>query len=239
MKKYLLVAAALLAMGCAQAQLAEVSKPKALLQGVQSNMYNPVLSADGNQLMFSHNDYSDLRVYDFTDNVTRKVNANRRQAFKARFVGDKVSIDAASSVRCEGSTIYITVGGTETGYSPVECAAGYCWASPSPDGSKVVFLAAGKGLVVMDLKGNVLSRPGNYEAPVWFGNNHLVVQNATDDGHQIHSSQILLLTADGSQKQELTRPESMSMTPAAAIAANRVVYSTIDGRLYELEVKLK
>lgn len=31
----------------------------------------------------------------------------------------------------------------------------------------------------------------------------------------------------------------MSMNPAAAISANRVVYNTIDGRLYEMTVTLK
>lgn len=228
----------LCAVTAGHAQLAYVSAPRALLNGVQSGMYNPVLSADGTMLMFSQDDYSDLRVYDFKDNVTEKVSATRRQAFRAHFTGEAVSFDTPQ-VRCEGSVIYISVRGVEKGYTPVECSAGYCWPSVSPDGTKVVFLAAGKGLVICDLKGNVLSQPGNYEAPVWFGNDHLVVQNATDDGHQIQSSQILLLTADGSATQALTRPESMSMSPAAAIAADRVVYSTIDGRLYELTVKLR
>ena len=85
----------------------------------------------------------------------------------------------------------------------------------------------------------MIARPGNYESPAWFGNDHLVVQNATDDGHQLHSSQILLLSLDGSEKQELTKPESMTMTPTASIKANKVVYSTITGRLYEMDVKLK
>ena len=63
--------------------------------------------------------------------------------------------------------------------------------------------------------------------------------NAKDDGHQYMSSQIVLLSADGKQVQDLTKPESMSMNPAAAISANRVVYNTIDGRLYEMTVTLK
>lgn len=238
MKKALIICTLLSAVTVGHAQLADVSAPRALLRGVQSEMYNPVLSADGTMLMFTRDDYSDLRVYDFTDNVTTKVSATRRQAFDAHFTGDAVSL-ATPQVRCERSVLYITTNGVEKGYSPVECTAGYCWPSVSPDGTKVVFLAAGKGLVVCDLKGNILSRPGKYEAPVWFGNDHLVVQKATDDGHQIQSSQIILLRADGTASQALTKPESMSMSPAASIAANRVVYSTIDGRLYELTVKLR
>lgn len=238
MKKLILCAACILGTLWAQAQIAEVSTPRPLLKGVQSNIYNPVLSADGTKLIFTQSDYSDLRVYDFTDNVTKKINADRRQGFNARFDGTEVTFKP-TAVRCDGAKVIITVNGKERSFSPVQCDAGYCWASLSPDGKKVVFLAAGKGLVVMDLNGNILSQPGNYEAPVWFGNDHLVVQNATDDGHQLHSSQILLLTADGSQVQALTKPESMSLSPAASIQANRVVYSTIDGRLYEMEVILK
>lgn len=215
------------------ADLAEVSTPVRLLGGVQSDMYNPVLSTDGSKLTFSRADYSNLREYDFNDNVTVNIGVTRAQALNYR------PDQAAVSVHSEGSELVITEHGTERRLHPVDCAAGYCWASISPDGTKIVFLAAGKGLVVCDMQGNVLSRPGNFEAPVWFGNDYLVVQNATDDGHQIHSSQIVLLKADGSAMQALTKPESMAMTPAASISAGRIVYSTIDGRMYQMNVKLK
>ena len=238
MKKLIMAAAAFLCVSQMQAQIAEASAPRPLLKGVESNLYNPVLSADGSKLLFSNLDYSDLREYDFTDNVTRKVESTRKNAIKAHFNNNKVTFDTPS-VRVEGSKLYITVNGVEKSYTPVECYAGYCWASVSPDGKKVMFLAAGKGIVVTDLQGNIIARPGNYEAPVWFGNDHIVVQNATDDGHQLRSSQILLLTLDGSETQELTKPESMTMTPAASGTAQRVVFSTIDGRLYEQTVKLK
>lgn len=214
------------------ADIAQISAPQPLLAGVQSNMYNPTLSKDGNQLMFSHTDYSNLRIYNFTDNVTTPVAATRTQAFA------RATDTGAISVRCQGSTLVLTHNGTERRLHPVECRAGYCWASLSPNGKKIVFLAAGVGLVICDLQGNVLSRPGNFEAPVWYGDDHLVVQNTTDDGHQIHSSQIVLLKADGSALQPLTKPESMSMSPTASFDAGRIVYSTIDGRLYLLNVKL-
>lgn len=241
MKKLFLSCAALLAVSAMQAQLAQTSAPQRLLEGVQSQMYNPVLSQDGNLLLFSQEGYTDLREYNFTDNVTRSIKAEPTKAFKAGFKRDAVVFDNAgdkTTVRTEGDKLFIKTGGKEKAYTPVECQAGYCWASLSPDGTKVVFLAAGKGLVVCDLNGNVLSRPGNYEAPVWFGNDYLVVQNATDDCHQICSSQILLLKADGSAMQELTKPESMTMTPAASFSAGRIVYSTIDGRMYQMFVKL-
>ena len=160
-------------------------------------------------------------------------------AVKARFSHNTKTAESVS-VRTEGSTLFITKNGVEKSYSPVDCYAGYICATVSPDGTKVAFVAGGKGLVVCDINGNILSMPGKrYDSPSWFGNQHLVVENPTDDGHQISTSQILLISADGKEKQALTEPESMSMDPVGDINANRVFFTTIDGIEYEQTVTLK
>ncbi len=142
------------------------------------------------------------------------------------------------SVYAEGSKIIINRNGKEAAYSPVESYAGCFWASLSPDKTKVAFFAAGKGIVVMDLNGKVLANLGNYEMPSWMGNDYIVAQNTKDDGHQFTSSQIMLLKADGSWKKELTSKTSMTMQPTASSAARRIVYSTIDGNLFMMELSI-
>lgn len=225
--------------GAVNAKIAEVSAPEPILRGVETELYNPVLSADGTQLMFSNSDFTNLRVYDFESGAVSKVNANRHQAYTARFdADDQVTFNPRNSVRTEGSTLYITVNGKETGYTPVESYAGYLWESLSPDGTKVMFVAAGHGVVITDLQGNILADLGNYEYPVWYGNDNIIVQNATDDGHQYSSSRILLMRADGSEIQPITKPESMTFAPTASFEASKVVYTTIDGRLYQVTVNL-
>lgn len=141
-----------------------------------------------------------------------------------------------TAVYTEGSTVHVTVAGKERVFSPVESVAGYLWPSLSPDGKRVAFFAAGKGIVVMDLNGNVQAMLGNYEMPSWLNNNYIVAQNTKDDGHQFTSSQIMLFKADGTFKHELTRPTSMSMQPSAA--AGKVVYSSIDGLLYMMSINI-
>lgn len=242
--KQLLLSVALLASLCASAQLADTGTAKQLLAN-QGQMFYPVLSADGNRLLVSSADYSDLRIYDFTDGTTEAVAPSRADMHRydaameaARSIAEPFRISQVSA-RTEGSTLYISVGNNETACSPAGQCAGYLWESVSPDGTKIAFVAAGKGIYVTDLKGNVIARCGKYEAPVWFGNSHLVAMHATDDGHQYSSSQIVLLTADGTAKQELTAPESFTMYPTASIAAGKIVYNTIDGRLFELPVTLK
>ena len=283
----------------ATAQIAETGAPVRLMKDTQSELYNPILSADGQKLLYSAADYSNLRLYDFNGNVSVTVSKEARSGLDAqftpdgkaivyvdqkagadgmplrqvkkydiargttaelseasRFVGRPVVTDNAVSavvgkkkiaagkrlmtgVRTEGTRLYITVNGVENAYTPVAKSAGYIWASMSPDGSRVMFFAAGHGIVITDLGGNIVAEPGNYEAPVWYDNNTVIAMKATDDGHPLKSSQIVMLRADGSEIQELTRPESMSMNPTASAAAGKIVYNTIDGRLYQMNIKLR
>lgn len=297
MKKLLLSIMAFAGIATMNAQIAEVESVTPLLKGVESEMYHPILSTDGSQLLFSECNFKGLRLYNFNDNVVVKVSTEARAGLDASFSPDgkeiyfvtqtlqnnrnmrqvkkynvssrktveltkqgrvvsapvattkgfATTIDGklmvtdklATRVRTEDTKLIIAKNGVEKSYTPIANSAGYIWSSLSPDGTKVMFFAAGYGIVITDLNGNVLSTPGNYENPVWFGNNHIVAMNATNDGHNYRSSQILLLTADGSQMQQLTKPESMTMNPTASFEAGKIVYATIDGRLYQMNLKLK
>lgn len=133
------------------------------------------------------------------------------------------------SVYTTGSQLVVNQNGKESRYTPVESYAGYLWSSISPGGDKIAFFAAGKGIVVTNLQGKVLAQLGNYEMPCWYNNDYIVAQNASDDGHQFTSSQILLLKADGTFSHELTTRTSMTMQPTAG--GGKIVYTTIDGNL--------
>ena len=146
------------------------------------------------------------------------------------------STDIGSAAWTEGNRVHVTVNGEERVFSPVDSWAGYLWASLSPDGKRVAFFAAGKGIVVIDLRGQMLAMLGNYEMPCWYNNDYLVAQNAKDDGHQFTSSQLMLLKADGTWQAELTKPASMSMQPTCG--GGRIVYTTIDGLLYEMRINI-
>ena len=233
-KTLTLALAAVAGIAAGHAQIARVSTPEPILKGQESEMYNPVMSKDGSTLLFSDVDHTNLRSYDLQAGVVSAVKATSKEAMTAQFDKAGKVVFSSPVVEAKGSTIIIN----GKSYSPVPSYAGYTWESVSPDGKKVMFFAAGVGIIVTDLNGNIIARPGKYEAPVWFGNNHIVAQNATDDGHQYHSSQIVLLNLDGSEVQELTKPESMTFSPAASAEAGKVVYSTIDGRLYQVNIEL-
>lgn len=157
---------------------------------------------------------------------------------KGTVVSGKKAKNQGIYVYTEGSKIFVNVNGKEKSYSPVESYAGYLWESLSPDKTKIAFFAAGKGIVIIDLNGNVLAQLGKYEFPCWMGNDYIVAQNAKDDGHQFTSSQIMLLKADGSWKKELTSKTSMTMQPTTSSEAKKIVYSTIDGNLFEMDINI-
>ena len=166
----------------------------------------------------------------------RAVPATRGGALRAPGHDYKSGGDIGSAAWAEGSTLHVIVGGDERVFSPVNSWAGYLWASLSPDGKRVAFYAAGKGVVIIDLRGQMLAMLGNYEMPCWYNNDYLVAQNAKDDGHQFTSSQLLLLKADGTWQTELTRPASMTMQPTCG--GGRIVYTTIDGLLHEMKINI-
>jgi hypothetical protein len=169
--------------------------------------------------------------------AVRAVPASRGGALKAPGgKGYNSSSDIGNAAWTEGNRVHVTVGSEERVFSPVDSWAGYLWASLSPDGKRVAFFAAGKGIVIIDLRGQMLAMLGNYEMPCWYNNDYLVAQHAVDDGHQFTSSQLLLLKADGTWQGELTRPASMAMQPTCG--GGKIVYTTIDGLLYEMKIAI-
>ena len=168
--------------------------------------------------------------------AVRAVPATRGGALRAPGQNYSSPGDIGSAVWTEGSRLHVTVGGEERVFSPVDSWAGYLWPSLSPDGKRVAFFAAGKGIVIIDLRGQMLAMLGNYEMPCWYNNDYLVAQHATDDGHQFTSSQIVLLKADGTYQTQLTRPASMTMQPTCG--GGRIIYTTVDGLLYEMQINI-
>jgi hypothetical protein len=174
--------------------------------------------------------YRTGQCYDASTRKADVVTPTRHGAMRA------VPAEQGDAAWTEGSRVHVTVGGEERVFSPVDSWAGYLWASLSPDGQRVAFFAAGKGIVVIDLRGQVVAMLGNYEMPCWYNNNYIVAQNAKDDGHQFTSSQLLLLKADGTWQTELTKPASMTMQPTCG--GGKIVYTIIDGLLYEMEINI-
>ncbi len=226
----------------------------AITNADKAGMY-PTFSSDGKiyfvtQNMKNNLNYRSVESYEIASKKSNMVLKDQRRVTHPQALKGGVVVKTAKGVEkttnskevyvyTDKSRVVVGQNGRERSFTPVESYAGYLWASLSPDKEKVMFYAAGKGIVIMNLDGEILSQPGNYVHPVWMGNDYIVVQNSKDDGHQYSSSQILLVKADGSFVKELTAPTSMTMHPSASEKAGRIVFDTIDGKLYMMELSIK
>lgn len=291
--------AALLCVFLSNAQDVKIVRHEQLLKGVESQCYNPVLSPDGQKVLFTQSDYEGLNVYDIADDVVTPLASDRLAGFSPAFSKDGKSVYFLSQTRenmlvyremksvnldgtgmstvmgksrgmlhpvavdggvvtvsdngrklkaksnggtyaySAGKKIVVVKNGIEKKIAPVPTKYTYIWESLSPDGTKILFYAGGKGAYICDLDGNLVAELGKYTSPAWCGNDYVVAVNATHDGHQYETSQIVLLKVDGSYKKELTASVSMSMHPTASASGDRLTYNTIDGRLFLMDLRIK
>ena len=111
----------------------------------------------------------------------------------------------------------------------------YIWASLSPDKTKILYYVSEMGCYVCDINGNNSRFIGwDCRAPQWYNNEIIISMNDQDDGHFTTTSAIMAYTLDG-KVQVLTSPDMVAMYPFAA--EGKVVFSTIQGKTYMLNVK--
>lgn len=141
-----------------------------------------------------------------------------------------------SAVWVQGKRVHVIVGGVERVFSPVDTRVGYLWPSLSPDGRRIAFFAPGKGIVVIDLRGQVLAMAGDYEMPCWLDDEHLVAQDAAYDGMTMTRSRLVLLRADGSWMTYLTPPGDQASAPICR--DGRIIYTDRAGDRYMMAINI-
>jgi len=115
----------------------------------------------------------------------------------------------------------------------------YIWVSLSPDSKKILFTAAGKGTFICDLNGKILHSLGYLNAPVWFNDNYVVGMEDKDDGQQIISSKIVMISVDKKSKTVISDEKSIAMYPTASGNANRIAYHTENSEIELVTVKIQ
>lgn len=115
--------------------------------------------------------------------------------------------------------------------------ANYIWASLSPDQTMILFNTK-YGTAVCDLDGNEIINVGNVNAPVWFGNDYIVGMNDLHDGYHFISSNIVIASVDGAERQELTDAMEMGYYPDVDAKSGRIVYHTEMGQIRMMQLNL-
>ena len=198
--------------------------------------YNVQVSNNGQEVVYRETtiDRNNLRQ----NKVVRLNMYNQRQNVVARGQRDMKQMatsDNLTSVSIKDRLIVLKRNGLTTTLAPNGNHLSYIWPSVSPDGSKICYYVCGNGCWVANIDGSNPQYIGHdCQAAKWYNNNTLVAMASEDDGHFTTASAIVLYTLDG-KMQTLTNDSMIAMYPYAA--ENAIVFSTIEGETYLLNVK--
>ncbi|MBR5684553.1 MAG: N-acetylmuramoyl-L-alanine amidase [Muribaculaceae bacterium] len=142
-----------------------------------------------------------------------------------------------SYVYTRGDMLYLVdEGGTTRTLQPVKETNGYLWASLSPDGTKVMFEAAKRGLFVCDLNGAIIADLGMFLMPCWYNDDYIIAMSNAGN-IRLEGSRIWLISVDGETIKPISPKEERAVQPM--VADGKVVYSVIySGKVKQMELDI-
>ena len=198
--------------------------------------FNVQISKDGQEVVYRETvvGKDNLRKHNL---VRANLNKSKEATFARgqRDMKRMATSDNLTTVSIKDRMIVLTRNGLTTTLAPNGSHLSYIWPSVSPDGTKLCYYVCGNGCWVSNIDGSNPQYIGHKcQAAQWYDNNTLVAMASEDDGHFTTASAIVLYTLDG-KKQTLTNDSMIAMYPYAA--ENVIVFSTIEGETYLLNVK--
>ena len=73
--------------------------------------------------------------------------------------------------------------------------------------------------------------------PVWYDRDRIVGMVDKDNGDYITSSSVVMVSADGKQRQILVPSTEKAMYPAVNRSSGRIAYNTLEGDIIVLELE--
>jgi len=138
----------------------------------------------------------------------------------------------------ENTRIALQRGGRKVLLDPIGNGS-YIWPSLSPDGARIVACDIAYGAFICDLEGKILVRLGKRNAPAWTRDGRWIVyMDDRDDGHQILSSDLYAVAADGKTTLRLTDTgDVLEMDPQCSPTEDKIVCSTLNGTILWISYK--
>lgn len=152
---------------------------------------------------------------------------------------EKASTAINTSVLVRNRTIVLIEGEQQRELKPLGEGI-YLWPSLSPDGTKLLFTFAGDGTYISDLDGNILTRIGYANAPVWSPDGKWIAYMVDhDNGHFYTDSEIFISSMDGKQKIQVTNTKDIiEMYPNwGSKDLTKLVFSSLSGQIFLATLK--
>lgn len=198
--------------------------------------FNVQISRDGNELVYRER-FTGENQTRYNNIVCKNFVSKKTEMIAKKQSNNDMMVLPGSNVVLQNSecTMHIVKNGKRIKIAPQGNDVNYIWASLSPDKTKILYYVSEMGCYVCDINGNNSRFIGwDCRAPQWYNNEIIISMNDQDDGHFTTTSAIMAYTLDG-KVQVLTSPDMVAMYPFAA--EGKVVFSTIQGKTYMLNVK--
>jgi hypothetical protein len=225
-------------------------------------------SDDGCKLLFTSPNYVGLSIYDVNTKAIEEISTARGAGFnpvisdntityrdrklRKNFMydistGEKMEVENAQRISTSGISVKAADDLTSiivtdaTGESKVIQPLGhadYLNISLSPEEDKLLFRVSGLGSFITDLNGEILSKLGKVEFPLWVTNKEILFTKTVDDGYQYRSSDLFIADESGQILLELTyKLDAIAIYPQISNDKNYVVFNTPKGDVYLLHLE--
>ncbi len=148
-----------------------------------------------------------------------------------------VEATADTYVTNEDLKLVLYRNGVRTELYPHGRDVNYIWSSISPDGTKILFNTK-LGTAVCDLQGKELVNLGNYNSPVWYGNDYVVAALEENDGHNFTGGAVVILSLDKQLQQVLTNKVEIGMDPSTSYETGQIAYHDFEGNIHLMQINL-
>lgn len=171
----------------------------------------------------------DVREYNISTAKSQVLSPMSREQVKP------ITIDRETYAVSAFDKINVTIDGKTMMIDPIDDSHSYLWASLSPDGTKIAFCEAFKGVFVADADGSnarQINRKGIY--PCWIDNNTVASVTQYDDGYFITRSFVQLNYLSSDESAVVTGDTVLVDELTTSTSTGAIVYSTLDGEVYIL-----
>jgi Tol biopolymer transport system component len=226
--------------------------------------FQPCFSPDGSKIYFRTDEYvsmkrySSLSEFDVRTGTTEIIENKTREITTPVIAGNQLiylvegkqkgKVVGSANIKSIATNVYIIlenlipvlyINGIGKQITP-NGEGNYIWVSLSPDKTRILYNFGGRGTFVSSLDGKIIADLGRFQAPQWLNDQIIVGMNDHDDGYRVLSSDIICYSLSTKQLTNLTSTsDNIEMYPMPFADGNRIVYQTIKGELFIMDLSIK
>lgn len=216
-----------------------VSNEIAILDEGDGAGFNPIFSADGNEVVFrtvvKQDGLSrrDVKRYSLATGDAIQVEAPSRGAVNTcAIVGSNYAYGFSNQ-----QAIEVCIAGKAMTINPIENGYRYLWPSLSPSNDKLLFNETYSGLYVSNIDGSKAKHLATRaDFPCWAGDKYVIAIYTEDDGYVITKANVIAIDVESGNTITLTNDEQI--VSGVSASKDKIIYSTENGEMYIMNIKI-